>query len=83
MLTNKHARDVCLAYMGGKQCRYLQIAGGYQCLKLTKHKDRIDLDVAKLRKNSLSNNLLVAKGNNCKGYLYLKHKKQSYDIKGS
>jgi hypothetical protein len=89
-LTQKHIEDVCLVYGGHKSCRYLiydQESGKYMCSKLVKQlkedvDTRIDEYLAKLKKNGQDPSVMGrAIGDNCQGYIFLKYKKQGYDVK--
>jgi hypothetical protein len=87
-LTQKHIQNVCLAWTGHKQCRYLGFSdtGAGHCLKLVpKLKAEIDKEVEKFKKTAKQNGQSVptlnrAVGDNCKGYVYTLHLKQGYDL---
>lgn len=89
-LTNKHVQDICLQYGGHKQCRYLiydQTSGKHMCCKLVKAlKDDVDKRIDEFLKKAKQNGQDPAMmgrgiGDNCQGYIFLKYKKQGYDVK--
>lgn len=93
-LTEKHAQDICCCYSGGKCCRYLSTeykagaVGGirYLCLKLVPaEKARIDKESDEFIKQAKKNGQDPRQmgrplGDNCKGYIYLKYKRQGYNL---
>ena len=92
-LTDKHAQDICCCYNGAKCCRYLsteftQTTLGYRhlCLKLvSSEKTRIDKEMDEFLKQCKKNGQdpkMMGRplGDNCKGYIYLKYKKQGYNL---
>jgi hypothetical protein len=93
-LTDKHVVDICCHFSGSKACRYLSTeysAAGtygykYLCLKLVPaEKARIDKEIDDFIKQTRKNGqdprqLGRPLGDNCKGYIYLKYKKQGYNL---
>ena len=90
MLSLKQLTDVCLCYEGGhERCRYLEQDDDdwnkFYCLKKNpKKKQDIDLEMAafiekckKASKDPTKENIPM--GDNCGGYLKLKHVQQGYD----
>jgi hypothetical protein len=91
-LSSKHTKDVCCELGRSNQCRYLDEDFDDAeniisvCKKLTPDKKIIDIEVVDFLNNCKKNGqdpylMNVALGDNCKGYLNLKTKKQGYDIK--
>ena len=87
MLTLNQIRNVCLYGQDHMQCRYLALAaaGEFHCIKNTWVKPRIDKQVREFIEftkqtggSILGSN--IAMGDNCKGYILFKNKKQGYDI---
>lgn len=83
-LTQLHVLDKCYGgqYLGGKVCKYLDhVVTGKNvktsaavCTKLNPGA------YAALEKRRQKNNFNNPTGDNCKGYVYLLHKKQGYDL---
>lgn len=90
MLSKKHMQNYCLADdMTYKRCRYFFeddfIYGKNQCMKMTSQKKSIDEEVIDLIDISIKKNIdptleNIPMGDNCKGYLPLKHIVQGYDV---
>lgn len=89
-LSQKQVQDICLNYAGAKTCRFLvydQTSGKHLCCKLVQKlreevDERIDQYLDKMKQNGQDPALMGrAIGDNCQGYLYLKHKKQGFDVK--
>ena len=90
-LSKGQVSDVCLLGQGTQQCRYLAEddvdRNMFYCLKKSKDKkDKIDVEVSSLVKDLKrrgkdidAQNIPV--GNNCGGYIILKHVEQGYDVK--
>lgn len=90
-LSKGQVSDVCLLGQGTQQCRYLAeddvVRNMFYCLKKSKDKkDKIDVEVSSLVKDLKrrgkdidAQNIPV--GNNCGGYIILKHVEQGYDVK--
>lgn len=91
MLSNKHLIDVCLADQNSHlKCRYLaedeKDYGKFYCLKKSIRAKEIDLEVNDFlldlqRRGKSPEDEKVPVGNNCSGYLFLRHKEQGYDKK--
>ena len=88
-LSKKQLEDVCMYYGGHKACRYLvsdPSTGKHMCGKLVKKlKEDIDARTAEFLKKMKANNQdpqLMGRplGDNCQGYIFLKYKKQGYDV---
>jgi hypothetical protein len=88
-LSTKQTQDICLVYGGHKACRYLvfdQESSKYLCSKLVKTlkdqlDERIDEYLSKMKKNGQDPATMGrAIGDNCQGYIFLKYKKQGYDV---
>jgi hypothetical protein len=93
MLSLKQLKDVCLVHQGSNMCRYLkQDDASYDkwyCLKKSPaNKTKIDDRVAEFakdcRKRKIDPHATAAAnqmplGDNCPGYLLLKHVEQGYD----
>lgn len=90
-LSKNQVEDVCLLGQGVSQCRYLAEddvnANEFYCLKKSKNKkEKIDVEVSLLvkdlkRKGLDVNSHNIPIGNNCRGYIILKHIEQGYDVK--
>lgn len=90
MLSKNHMQKYCLIDdETNRRCRYLaeddMVLGKNQCLKLTTQKDVIDDELNSLISISIKKNTdpkleNIPMGDNCKGYLPLKHIMQGYDI---
>ncbi len=87
-LTLKQVQDKCLSGQGSGQCRFLAegIQGDFYCIKLTGDRQKIDNEVSEYKKRQkaqgvdpLKQNIPI--GDNCQGYILLKHKMQGYDLK--
>lgn len=72
-----------------RRCRYLAeddfVLGKNQCMKLTSQKSVIDDEITSLISISIKKNIdpkseNIPIGDNCKGYLPLKHVVQGYDV---
>jgi len=89
MLSKNHLKDVCLADSNSHdKCRYLaedeNERGKYHCLKKSSKAKDIDIEVqdflAEMQmkgKDPKKQNVPI--GNNCSGYVVLRHKEQGYD----
>lgn len=90
-LTKKQAKDVCMAWTGYQQCRYLDedISDEgdlvYVCKKKSAYKSIIDdevddflLDMKNTGQDPAAQGLPI--GDNCGGYVVLKSKEQGYDV---
>ena len=90
MLSKKHMQKYCLiddeTY---RRCRYLEeddfVLGKNQCMKHTSQKDAIDDEIQSLINICIKKNIdptqeNIAMGDNCQGYLPLKHLEQGYDV---
>ena len=90
-LSKDQVSDVCLLGQGTQQCRYLAeddvIINTFYCLKKSKNKkEKIDVEVSSLvrdlkRKGKDINARNIPVGNNCGGYIILKHIEQGYNVK--
>jgi len=90
-LSRNQVSDVCLLGQGIHQCRYLaeddRIVNTFYCLKRSKgKKEKIDVEVSSLvkdlkRKGKDISGQNIPVGNNCGGYIILKHIEQGYDVK--
>ena len=90
-LSNNQVSDVCLLGQGTQQCRYLAeddvVVNKFYCLKKSKDKkEKIDTEVSFLvkdlkRQGKDISNQNIPIGNNCRGYIILKHIEQGYDVK--
>lgn len=86
MLTLKQVNDVCLRGQGSQQCRFLaEDNNGFYCLKKTFRKDHIneevDIFLERQKKNGIDPySLGIPVGDNCSGYIFLRHANQGYDI---
>jgi len=91
MLSLKQVEDFCLYGKGSKECRYLEeddaIPGRFYCLKkIVNKRQLIDKEVAEFIKDHKGrginpSSIGIPLGDNCSGYVYLKHKLQGYDLK--
>lgn len=88
MLSLRQIEDVCLVAQGHEQCRFLaeDMYGSFFCLKKTGKKDEINEEVDdfidKATKRGIDpESMGLPIGDNCKGYIFLKHKTQGYDVK--
>lgn len=89
MLSLKQLEDYCLYDMDHKRCRYLEVdefdsSKYYCCKKNIRKKDRIDHDIEKFRIKCAKNNLDITQqgvplGDNCDGFVKLRHKEQGFD----
>lgn len=90
MLTLPQLRDVCLCYDGThERCRYLEQDDDdwnvFFCVKkIPKKKEMIDAEIAAFLKKCRDTGKDPTKeniplGDNCKGYLKLRHVQQGYD----
>lgn len=89
MLSRNHLKDVCLFDSNNhKKCRYLaedeNDPGKYYCLKKSSKAKDIDIEVQDFLiemqlkgKDPKKQNVPI--GNNCSGYIILRHKEQGYD----
>jgi hypothetical protein len=89
MLSKNHLKDVCLIDSSSHdKCRYLaedeNERGKYYCLKKSSKAKDIDIEVqdflAEMQmkgKDPKKQNVPI--GNNCSGYVVLRHKEQGYD----
>lgn len=89
VLSLKQVEDVCL-YYGDKPycCRYLSKDGGsFYCYKRTGFKRIIDIETEKEKERLIYESKdpykegVIALGDNCPGYIFLKNKLQGYDVK--
>jgi hypothetical protein len=90
-LSKDQVSDVCLLGQGTQQCRYLAeddvVRNMFYCLKKSKDKkEKIDVEVSSLvkdlkRKGKDIDAQNIPVGNNCSGYIILKHIEQGYDVK--
>lgn len=90
MLSKKHMQKYCLVDdMTYKRCRYLAeddfVLGKNQCMKHTTQRIVIDEEIVSLINISLTSNAdprseNIPMGDNCQGYLPLKHVIQGYDV---
>lgn len=90
-LSLKQVQDICLVGSGADQCRYLaedsSFNGKFFCLKqVAQQKPKIDAEVAEFIKKHNArgvdpHQMGLPLGNNCAGYIFLKHKLQGYDVK--
>lgn len=89
MLSQKHLKDVCLIGDNTyRKCRYLaedeNDVNKYYCLKKSSKAKDIDIEVQDFlmemqRKGKDPKKEITPIGNNCSGYLVLRHKEQGYD----
>lgn len=89
MLSKNHLKDVCLLETNDhRRCRYLAEdeteRGKYYCLKKSSKAKEIDAEVQDFMlemslkgKDPSGQNVPI--GNNCPGYVILRHKEQGYD----
>jgi len=89
MLSKNHLKDVCLYDVENhSRCRYLAEdeieRGKFYCLKKSSKAKEIDaevqdffLEMSMKGKDPLKQNVPI--GNNCQGYVVLRHKEQGYD----
>ncbi len=89
MLSPKQLKDICLCQDGSERCRYLEQDdmdwNNFFCTKLIpQKKEEIDLlieqfveNCKKLGKDPTKEKIPL--GDNCKGYLKLRHCQQGYD----
>ena len=90
-LSKDQVSDVWLLGQGTQQCRYLAeddvVRNMFYCLKKSKDKkEKIDSEVSSLvkdlkRKGKDIDAQNIPVGNNCSGYIILKHIEQGYDVK--
>ena len=88
-LSLKQLQDVCMLYSGtSRRCRYLTQDDNdltkWYCLKKTSKKADIDDEVMEFLKDAKKKGMdprrqPVPLGDNCDGYLPLKHLEQGYD----
>lgn len=91
MLSRNHLLDVCLVNQNSHiKCRYLaedeNDLGKFYCLKKSIRAKEIDLEVNDFlldlkRRGRTPDQENVPIGNNCGGYVLLRHKEQGYDKK--
>lgn len=89
MLSKNHLKDVCLVDSNNHtRCRYLaedeSERGKYYCLKKSSKAKDIDIEVQDFlmemqMKGKDPKKQNVPLGNNCGGYVVLRHKEQGYD----
>ena len=88
MLSPKQLKDVCLINNGSYQCRYLaedeNDSSKFYCLKKSLKAKEIDAEVDDFldemkRKGKNPQKMTIPIGNNCSGYIILRHKEQGYD----
>ncbi|NDB86392.1 MAG: hypothetical protein EB127_27395 [Alphaproteobacteria bacterium] len=89
MLSKNHLKDVCLVDSSNHaRCRYLaedeSERGKYYCLKKSSKAKDIDIEVQDFlmemqMKGKDPKKQNVPLGNNCGGYVVLRHKEQGYD----
>ena len=92
-LSGKHVTDICLFGKMPQQCRYLDdgIIGGkrvFFCVKKTLNRQIIDNEIKEFEEECKQKNInphqsQTALGNNCAGFLPLKHLEQGYDVPDS
>ena len=87
MLSLRQVEDVCLLDGEATQCRFLaeEDNGSFYCLKHTLLQSKIDSEVAAWKQIQKSGGVDPNQGekpigDNCAGYVLLRHKKQGYDI---
>jgi hypothetical protein len=88
MLSSKHLKDICLLTLGSDQCRYLAEdetdSRKFYCLKKSSKAKEIDIEVEDFlqqmkRKGKDPKKENTPIGDNCSGYIFLRHKEQGYD----
>lgn len=88
MLSAKQLKDICLLNSGSKQCRYLaedeSDSRKYYCLKKSHRSKEVDIEVEDFlqemkRKGKDPKKENTPLGDNCSGYIILRHKEQGYD----
>ena len=89
-LSDRHVADICLFGKTPQECRYLDddIIDNkvvFFCKKKTLNRQIIDNEVKEFEEECKQKNInpyqaKVALGNNCSGFLPLKHLEQGYDI---
>jgi hypothetical protein len=86
-LTLKQVEDKCLLAKGSDQCRFLaeDNSGNFYCIKNTAARIGIDKEVDDFRKKQRAQGVDpdttgIPLGDNCKGYIFFRHKMQGYDI---
>lgn len=88
MLSLKQLQDFCLLNNGSKQCRYLaedeSDSRKFYCLKKSPKSKDIDIEVEDFlqemkRKGKDPKKENTPIGDNCSGFIILRHKEQGYD----
>lgn len=91
MLSLKQVQAICMVGQAEEQCRYLaadDTNSKYYCVKKTAFKNQInneiDLFVEKMKEVNIDpESKGIPLGDNCSGYIFLKHKMQGIDVKNS
>jgi len=88
MLSLKQLKDVCLLNAGHNQCKYLAEdetdSKKHYCLKKSPKAKEVDIEVEDFlremrRKGKDPKKESIPIGDNCSGYIILRHKEQGYD----
>lgn len=88
MLSKKHLEDYCLPYSGHLRCRFLAEDehdwSKFYCIKKSKKRAEINAEVVELIKEMKQKGLSpetqgVPLGDNCDGFILLRHLEQGYD----